>query len=182
MTTRRTPYPHPTDATALCVPLTRGYTAVIDARHGEAIAKYQWSASTSSGGPYAQAYIGGGRQTGPIQLHVFVARLEGITGVQVDHRDGDGLNCRAYNLRPATTAQNQHNARRRKDNTSGVKGVSRHMASGKWRATIRANGKVRHLGTFADIDGARVAVDSARAELHGEFANDGDPIEKGGGE
>ena len=56
---------------------------------------------------------------------------------QVDHEDGDGLNCRRSNMRLATHAQNKWNSKTPVNNVSGIKGVSR---SGKrWRARIAVN-------------------------------------------
>ena len=89
--------------------------------------------------------------------------------LDVDHRDGDGLNNRRANLRVATVLENQFNARRRKDNASGFKGVSWHRAAGKWYAHISLNRKRFHLGTFDTPEAAHAAYAAASAAFHGEF-------------
>jgi hypothetical protein len=47
----------------------------------------------------------------------------------------------------------------RRNNTSGYIGVSRHKASGKWRAQASVNGKVNPLGDFDDPFSAALAYD-----------------------
>lgn len=91
-------------------------------------------------------------------------------GLEIDHEDLDGLNNRWVNLRIATPSQNRWNSRRRKDNTSGVKGVSWHALARKWRARISFRGQEIHLGLFADLGDAEAAVREAREWHHGQFA------------
>ena len=91
---------------------------------------------------------------------------------EVDHIKG--LNNHIENLRPATTAQNQHNATLRSDNTSGVKGVCRDKATGKWRAACRVNGRPQYLGLYLSISEAKAAVRKFREQHHGEFTNHGE--------
>lgn len=92
---------------------------------------------------------------------------------QVDHKDTNGLNNAISNLRDATSIQNKINARRRVDNTSGFKGVSKHSVSGRWRAVIQRNGSQFHLGFFDDAKEAHEAYVRAAKELYGEFARAG---------
>lgn len=91
----------------------------------------------------------------------------------IDHIDGNRLNNRIENLRECTQSQNSYNARLRKDNKSGVKGVCWHKARKRWLASIRVNNKSKHVGWFKTLQSAKKAVDSAREKLHGEFANCG---------
>jgi hypothetical protein len=98
-----------------------------------------------------------------IRLHCF------ITGwARVDHRNGDGLDCRDCNLREVTHAQNMHNGRPRRDGLSRYKGVSRRDR--RWYARIRRGGGQRGLGTFDSEVVAALAYDAAAAEQFGEFA------------
>lgn len=91
------------------------------------------------------------------------------SGYVVDHINGNGLDNRIENLRLAKPTENQYNTRVRKDNTSGVRGVCWHKATGKWSAAIRINGRARHLGLFDDIDTAKSTRLRHEKELHGEF-------------
>lgn len=93
---------------------------------------------------------------------------------EVDHKDGNPLNNRVDNLRPATRSQNLCNTRLSRRNTSGIKGVSWAPRQKKWHAQCRIKplGLV-HLGYHSDIKDAEAAVRKFREEHHGEFANHG---------
>jgi hypothetical protein len=82
----------------------------------------------------------------------------------------DGLDCRRENLRAATSTQNHANTTKRRNNSSGFKGVFWHRRLSKWFAQITCNGKQRHLGCFADKESAADAYARAARELFGEFA------------
>jgi HNH endonuclease len=85
----------------------------------------------------------------------------------VDHKDGNRINNRWANLRPATKLEQNYNAGRRKDNTSGGRGVHKHK--GWWRARISINGVRHHLGLFETAEAAAEAYEAAAREVHGEF-------------
>jgi hypothetical protein len=89
--------------------------------------------------------------------------------MEVDHHDGNGLNCQRINLRIATHAENQRNQRLTKQNTSGFKGVGWNKRDKAWQARIKVNGKLKHLGYFSDPVDAYAAYCKASAEMHGEF-------------
>lgn len=84
-----------------------------------------------------------------------------------EHRNGVRSENRIRNLREATRSQNLQNLRRAKtNNASGLLGVCLHRRSGKWRATIKANGKQQHLGLFTNKNEAHAAYLKAKRELH----------------
>jgi len=87
----------------------------------------------------------------------------------IDHIDRNGLNNRKSNLRACTPEGNARNRRVKANNTTGVTGVSL-LISGKYTASIRANGKQKHLGTFCDIESATLARKKAEIMYFGEFA------------
>lgn len=84
----------------------------------------------------------------------------------LDHINGIRDDNRLVNLREATDAENKQNQRKaRSDNTSsGSLGVSR--CNDKWRARIKIDGKLRHLGLFASIEEAHAAYLAAKSALH----------------
>lgn len=85
----------------------------------------------------------------------------------VDHENGDRFDCRLENLRLATKSENAQNKA-----PSGVKrfkGVC-HLKNGNWRAAIKVDGQLRHLGTYENIEEAARAYDKAALEHFGKFA------------
>lgn len=90
---------------------------------------------------------------------------------ELDHINGDGLDNRISNLRPASSRQNKLNQRLRSDSTTSVKGVS--PIGRKFRATARVGGKQLHLGRFSTISEAAAARRTAEIEYYGEFARQG---------
>ena len=94
---------------------------------------------------------------------------KGVLPDYLDHIDGNPRNNRIENLRECSLSQNQQNRRMGRDNSSGIKGVSWHKYSQKWRATIRYNKEQVHLGFFDDINKASEVIKEYRAKMHGEF-------------
>jgi hypothetical protein len=86
----------------------------------------------------------------------------------LDHIDGNPLNNRIENLRPATKAQNAMNRPVRSDSALGVKGVCK--KKNKFSASIFINGKSLFLGMFYTIKDAGVAYKNAASKHFGEYA------------
>lgn len=89
---------------------------------------------------------------------------------ELDHRDLNKGNNRFENLRPASHSNNAANCHRRKDNTSGHKGVSFDKRRGKWAAYINCNGARHSLGYHDSAIVAGSAYCVAADRLFGEFA------------
>ncbi len=156
------------------VTLTKGYVAVVDSEDATLAAGWNWSAHVSKrkDGSVRSVYATRNRRLpGGGQEHVFLHRviMGAPHGVDIDHRDCDGLNNRRYNLRLATKAQNCQNQSLRADNSSGARGVSWHKQCGKWHATIQASGRRQSLGLFDRFEDASVAYALASQQKHGEF-------------
>ena len=148
-------------ANAMNILLTQGHVAIVDADDFERASKHSWHAHKHGNVVYARTNI----QRKKVYLHHF------ILGVgRIDHKNHNGLDCRKDNLRFCNQSQNIANARRRHDNSSGVKGVGWDAGAQKWRAYIRKDGKKIHLGYHADIANAIAARERASVALFGEFA------------
>jgi len=153
------------------IPLTQGQVALIDDEDFEIVSKYKWYATWSPDTKsfYAMTNVRklDGKQT-TLQMHRIIMNAQ--KGQQVDHFHRDTLDNRKSELRLCSGSQNQHNAVKRTDNTSGYKGVGWHKATQKWRARIKLNGKEKSLGYFATPELAHAAYCRAAAEFHGDFA------------
>ena len=149
------------------ITLTKGYEAVIDASDVHLVEENNWCVLVGNGCVYATRLrlISGKRQ------HFYMHRriMGEPLGLQIDHIDRNGLNNRRENLRCATASQNQQNACRQINNTSGFKGVSWHNASRKWMARIMMDGHQHHLGIYDTPEAAHAAYREASARMHGEF-------------
>lgn len=94
-----------------------------------------------------------------------------MTGVwpdeEIDHKNTNRSDNRWSNLRAATHSQNQGNARRRRDNSTGFKSVQK--IRGKFRAVISRGPRI-HLGYFDTAEKAHAAYCAAAVKLYGQFA------------
>jgi hypothetical protein len=88
----------------------------------------------------------------------------------IDHINGDTLDNRIVNLRPATKSLNAANSRLPRDNTSGVKGVSWNKNAGKWIANIAVRGKQHYLGIYSNKEKAAEAYRLAAVKFFGDYA------------
>ena len=153
------------DGHFVMIPLTQGKFALVDEGDAEWIMSFgKWHAAKRRHACYASV-----REAGPggreIFMHMLIAGIKGA-----DHANRNGLDNRRVNLRPATQVQQNANQGLRSDNTSGYKGVTWYGPRGKWMAYIKADGRRRHLGYFADPHAAAYAYNRAALEAFGEFA------------
>jgi hypothetical protein len=88
----------------------------------------------------------------------------------IDHINGDAGDNRWANLRAATATENARNRKSRTGSTSKYLGVRKEASSTKYRAQIRLNGKLKHLGLFVREEDAARAYDTAAIAAYGEFA------------
>lgn len=91
---------------------------------------------------------------------------------ELDHINGRRDDNRISNLREVSRRENCRNVALRSNNTSGVLGVYWKKDTKKWVAQIKANGKVRVIGAFANKDDASAARKKAN-ETYGFHPNHG---------
>lgn len=143
------------------IPLTGGFEAIVDSDDVD-LAGNLWCAAPDGRTTYAQRKEGGKIE----RMHrVVLSRMMVLGGsVQVDHINGNGLDNRRSNLRPATAAENRRNRRTPVNNTTGDVGVR--PFRNRWKAAI-AN---RHIGYFDTREQALAARRAAERRVYGEFA------------
>ena len=91
----------------------------------------------------------------------------------LDHRDGNSLNNRFENLRPATSRENSFNSKIPKSNTSGIKGVYFNKRMKKWVCAIKGLDGKRIFKFYDTLEEAKIRMPILRREVHGEeFARD----------
>ena len=121
---------------------------------------------------YQLAYIKISIHKKPFQGHrlAFLYMTGKFPPEGVDHKDGNGLNNRWENLRPATQSQNTRNRRINSNNTSGFKGVYLDKRDGRYDARITICGETHNLGRFSNPQDAHNVYVAAAKKHFGEFA------------
>jgi len=141
--------------------LSMGLVALIDEADAAMVSACSWCASFNGRdpAPYVKGRPLSDRRF--VRLHRY---LLGFPDLQVDHINGNTLDNRRSNLRVATQSQNTANARLRRDNSVGFKGVR--VESGLFVATCKG----QRIGTFTTPQAAANAYDAAAIEAFGPFA------------
>ena len=128
----------------------------------EIVSQYKWSINNNSG--YVVAKIKGKN----VRLHQLI--MKSSSNDLIDHQDRDRTNNKRSNLRFATKAQNSWNSGLRRDNQSGIKGVSWCSRLNKWAANITVNNKHIFLGNYANIKDAEIVRNNAEKEYYRQYA------------
>lgn len=150
------------------IPLRGGQVAIIDASDWELVQGYNWRAWLNHNTYYAISGTG-------VLMHRLILGIHTLgREVECDHRDGDGLNNRRYNLRIATRSVNLQN--RAAYGKSGRKGVKRSANGKRWCARIYHNEKAILLGTHDTEEQAARAYDKMALVLFGPEARLNFPI------
>lgn len=151
------------------IELTQGQVAIVDDEDFEKLAQYRWHLTRVSKDmvPYAARNSKKGElpKRRLIKMHRVI--MNPPEGMEVDHINRNGLDNRRCNLRLCTKSQNLMNAKVRKDNKLGIKGVC--FVDGKYMAHVTINRKSTTLGFFNTPEEAKSERDAAAQKLHGEF-------------
>jgi hypothetical protein len=155
------------------IPLTQGQFAIVWLEDYAALKCFwwraQWCRETKSFYATRKIKDASGKWS-HVKMHREILGLFVGDKRRGDHESHETLDNRRSNLRAATSLQNARNARRRKDNITGYKGVGIDQRSGKYRARIRFAGRIVFLGSFTSALVAYDAYCEAAKRLHGEFA------------
>lgn len=155
------------------ISLVSGETVMIDDADYELVATYKWNARRvkNSERVYAQTSVptvGGKRKQRCITMH---ALLTGAPkGLQVDHKDGNGLNNQRGNFRVGTCGDNMRGFKRKERNcTSRYRGVYFERDRRLWRASIgiKIDGKTKcfNLGRYKTEEEAALAYNTKALQI-----------------
>ena len=144
------------------IPLTKGRFALVDLADFALVSARHWYAHCTGSKWYAAARFQG-RFT---YLHHFLLGRP-VSPLEIDHVNGDGLDCRRANMRVATRQQQSANMRLQRRRASTFKGVRRHGAT--WLAIVSVNREPRRVRCESEIEAAK-AYDRMAREAFGEFA------------
>lgn len=163
-------HPIPLNGGLVGILLTKGQMAIVDSADTE-LSQLNWQAHRQ--GYATRSVWSGARYIGTQMMHrVIMERVLGRPlekGEEVDHINGDVHDNRRCNLRLTNSLGNNRNARRRRDNKTGYKGVTTHKD--RFRAKIKVGEQQIHLGYFSTAKEAYQAYCEAAKKYHGEYAN-----------
>lgn len=155
--------------------LSRGKVALISDKDYPRASAFKWYAEKDRNKCDARSRIAGKKTF----LHRFLLGLVRGDKRQVDHKDGDGLNCQRGNLRVCTNGQNNRAFKRKKKGASSrFRGVSWWKKWGKWVSQIDVAGRKVRLGGFDSEKDAAKAYDKAAKQRDGKFYHLNFPIKK----
>ncbi len=157
------------------VQLTKGYSAIVDDVDYPSVSQFKWYAHPSGKNFYAvrNKQISPSKRVTEIMSR-FLLGVEHGKKIDVDHINRNTLDNRRSNLRLASRSQNICNTPKKRYKNSLVpfskfKGVYRN-SNNRFRASIVADGKRQHIGTFDNERDAALCYNLKSYELHGEFS------------
>lgn len=153
--------------------LTQGKVAFVDEEDYEKLIKNKWYTEKNKLGTiyYARRNTKIGNKRISIFMHREILGLTYSDGKLVDHKNWNGLDNRKENLRIATRNINAWNTKKLySNNTSGFRGLSKHLRPSGWQARIRINGKTKSLGYYKNPEDAAFAYDQAALKYRGSNA------------
>ena len=125
--------------------LTRGQVAIVDVEKFEDLNRHNWYAYWN---PSTRSFYAARKEgQAVVYMHREILGLKKGDPRLGEHGQRNSLDNRRFvdgepNLRISNIAQNQHNTVRRRNNTSGFKGVRLHKRSGKYYAQIMSYGGI----------------------------------------
>lgn len=146
------------------IPISNGFYAIVDADDYDWLMESKWSLSKGRYTYYAYRHeYEGAKRVATIRMHRLIAHPG--SSLQGDHLNGNGLDNRSANLRPANHSQQRYNSKLRTDNVTGYTGIAVCAQTGKYRVSLKVGGKELWLGRHLRLEDA-VAVRRSAEERY----------------
>jgi hypothetical protein len=157
------------------IPLRDGFEAVINESKKEVASDFLWRLKVQKRKNVTKYYAEASvieelRETYGFYTSLHIVVFGPKNSKEVDHKDGNGLNCLDSNLRDATRSQNSSN--RHYVNSTGYRGVVRQQrcVTNPFAAQIDYEGKNHYLGSFRTAMEAGIRYNIEAIRVFGEFA------------
>jgi hypothetical protein len=143
----------------------RNHIAIVDLDMLSKLTPYKWHFHKAKKGRTA-GYVYTRIDGKEVKMHQFI--LGKKEKLEIDHKNGNGLDNRKRNLRHCSHGVNVQNSKGR--GSSRFKGVSKHHENNKWQVRITYKKQLYFLGVFDDQYDAAREYDKKAKELYGENA------------
>ena len=150
------------------IPMRNSGFALVDSSDYEFLMQWEWRSQRGGRTFYAIRCSPGDWKNPDIHMHRMIDGTP--SGLEIDHKDGDGLHNWRGNLRRATRQQNAANQQLKINNKSGYIGVIWHKRDKHYMAGVKKNKKQYFAGYHDTPEAAARARDAKAIELNGEFA------------
>lgn len=147
--------------------------ALVDDEDYDLVSQFTWTYTVWNGCGYAKRR---NKQGATVSMHALILKDEILSGHEVDHIDGNGLNNQKNNLRAVYHKENLQNQRVQARSKSGYRGVTYFPKAGKWdrkkpwRARIKVDGNDWTIGYFKTPEEAALAWNKTAYDAWGDFA------------
>lgn len=144
------------------------YFAKVDSSDFEWLNQWNWNLLIGRNTNYAKRTEYNSGKPIVIRLHSFIMNANNI-----DHKNGDGLDCQRDNMRTSARSQNGANRIKKAKGTSKYLGVFKNKYKNDieyYQAQIKHNGKIIYIGRFESEIKAAFAYNKKALEIHGNFA------------
>lgn len=145
---------------------SKGEEFYFDLEDYDLIKNYCWRINSDG---YVSTNIWINKTVSGLYMHRIILGCEN-SEIKIDHINHEKYNNQKYNLRIATSSQNNMNASISKNNTSGVTGVYFDKKANKWTAQITINKQTKSLGFFDDFEKAVKTRLQAENKYFGEYS------------